>query len=140
MWSRLSPPCRFVCNIIANTLAGPGLGEDFRGVLRHLDVHNTAPRQPDSFNICDSLLLLLNMAKIPYHLLKTLARLETDLPGDVQQLLAGSDSVEKMEAKLYDVLGLLSNGLVPFHQVLKVKCWNCLASCKQFGNKWSIII
>ena len=124
MWSRLSPPCRFVSNIIANTLADPGLSEGFRGVLRHLDVHNPAPRQPDSFNICGTLLLLLNMAEIPYHLLKTLARLETDLPGDVQQLLAGSESVEKKEAKVGEVLGLLSNGLVPFIRVLKVKCWN----------------
>ena len=140
MWSRLSPTCRFVCNIIANFLGGPGLGEDFRGVLGNLAVHNTAPRQPDSFNICDTLLLLLNMACIPYYLLKTLARLQTDLSVEVQQLLAGADSVEKMEAKVAEVLGLLSNGLVPFHQVLKVKCWNYIASCKQFGNKWSIII
>ena len=121
------------------------LADDLRGVLCHLDVHNTAPRQPDSFNICDSLLLLLNMAEIPYHLLKTLTRLETNLPGDVQQLLASSDSAEKMEAKVDKVLGLLSNGLVPFIRVLKVKCWNLYnilmeRRIKQAGNNWSLVI
>ena len=100
------------------------LGVDFREVHRQLDIHNTDPRQPEGFNICDTLLLLLEMAEIPYHLLKTLDRLQTDLTREVQQLLSGCDSVEKIEAKVDEVLGLLSTGLVPFVQVLKVKCLN----------------
>ena len=74
------------------------------------------------------------MAEILYHLLKNLAGLETSLPGEVQQLLAGletslpgevqqllagADLAEK-EAKVDEVLGLLSTGLVPFVQLLKV--------------------
>ena len=118
------------------------LGVDFRGVHRQLDVHNTDPRQPDSFNICSTLLLLLQMAVIPYHILNTLDRLQTDLTGEVQQLLAGCDSVEKMEAKVDEVLGLLSTGLVPFVKVLKVKCWNRYNilienRSKQSSKKWS---
>ena len=96
------------------------MGAEFRGELRLLDIHNTAPRKPDGFNICDTLLLLITMAEIPYHLLKTLAGLQTTLPQEVQQLLAGSESVEKIEAKVEEVLGFLSTGLVPFVKVLKV--------------------
>ena len=118
MWTRLSLACRLVSIRINNLL---DLSKDFRGVLSLLDAHNLAPRHPDGFLICDSLLLLISMARIPYHLLKTLARRQTVLPEEVQQLLAGSDSVEKKEAKVDAVLGLLSTGLVPFLQVLKVK-------------------
>ena len=81
--------------------------------------------QPDCFNICGTLLFLIAMAEILDHLLKTLAGLETILLGEVQQLLAGADLAEKKEAKVDEVLGLLSTGLVPFVQLLKVKCWNC---------------
>ena len=110
--SRHSPPCRFVSSTIFNFLvASPVQGEDFV--------------QPDCFNICGTLLLfLIAMAEILDHLLKTLAGLETILPGEVQQLLAGADLAEK-KAKVDEVLGLLSTGLVPFVQLLKVKCWNC---------------
>ena len=118
------------------------LGVYFREVHRQLDIHNPDNRQLGGFNICGTLLLLLEMAEIPYHLLKTLGRLQTDLSVEVQQLLASCDSVEKVEAKVDEVLGLLSAGLVPFVQVLKVKCWNRYniligRRSKQSSRKWS---
>ena len=61
------------------------------------------------------------MAHTPYFLLKTLATLESVLPGEVQELVASSDPLEKIIAKVDKVTGLLSAGLAPWVQVLKVK-------------------
>ena len=97
------------------------MGEGFDAVLRELDLLNPAPRHPDSFNICDTLLLLFTMAETPYYLLKTLARLEDVLPEEVKELLAASGPVGKMEAQVDEVLGLLSTRLAPWVKVLKVK-------------------
>ena len=89
-------------------------------MLRQLDVLNPAPRHPDSYSICDCLLLVFNMAFSPYHRMRTLATLEAVLPRDVQELVAHSGPVEKMEGKVDEVLRLLSTGLVPMVQILKV--------------------
>ena len=64
------------------------------------------------------------MANIPYHLLETLARLESALPDDVKELLAASDTLEKTVAKVDTVLQLLWPRMVPWVQVLEVKS-NC---------------
>ena len=96
-------------------------GRSFIAVLRQLDLLSPAPRHPDSLNICDTLQLLFTMAVTPYHLLKTLARLEDVLPEEVKELLAASGPVGKMEAQVDEVLGLLSTRLAPWVEVLKVK-------------------
>ena len=89
-----------------------------------LDTLNPAPRHPNSFSICDTLRVLFTMANIPYHLLETLARLESALPDDVKELLAASDTLEKTVAKVDTVLQLLWPRMVPWVQVLEVKS-NC---------------
>ena len=86
-----------------------------------LDTLYPAPRHPNSFSICDTLRVLFTMANIPYHLLETLARLESALPEDVKELFAASDTLEKTVAKVDRVLQLLSPRMVPWAQVLKVK-------------------
>ena len=116
MWTRLSLACRLVSIRINNLLS-----KDFCRVLSLLDAHNLAPRHPDGFLISDTILLLFSMARIPYHLLKTLARLEDVLPEEVKELLAASGPVGKMEAQVDEVLGLLSTRLAPWVKVLKVK-------------------
>ena len=113
--------CRFVSNAICSVLDDPDLGKGFYEVLRELDLLNPALRNYKSFSICDILLVLFTMANIPYQLLETLVSLESDLPDEVKELLAASDTQEKIGAKVDKVLQLLSSGMVPWVLVLKVK-------------------